>query len=103
MALNFKSIKLDAINIDGKDYFPSTVTVERRMRVAKSSAGGEVTAEMLDNIAECFGDDKDELREKLNHLPVTAVFEIQLYIMNGEDAVQELREKQNKKDEEKDV
>lgn len=96
MALTLETIKLEGVNIDGKNYTPSSVTMERRMRIAKISADGTFgNPEMLDNIAECFGDDKDEIREKLERLPITAIAEIQLYIMDGENAVQKLREKQS--------
>ena len=90
MALTLNSVKTEAIVIDGQQYIPE-ITVERRLRLAKASSKDGMGEEMLDIIADCFGDRKDEVMEKIKHFSVTSLCELQVYLLDGEEGVARFR------------
>lgn len=95
MALTLSTVKLETITIDGQAYSPN-VTVERRLRLAKASGGGDINENMLDLIAECFDEQKMEVREKLNQLSVVGVCKLQMYLLSGDEGIQAFEESEKK-------
>ena len=91
MALTLKTTKLEPVTIDG-EVFALSLTMERRLRLAKAMSGGGFSEESLDIMAECFGDKKDIARAKLAELAFDGLCELQVYLMNGDDGVERFRE-----------
>ena len=92
MQLDLSTAKLNPVTIDGEQFTPS-ITIERRLRLAKTTADNELGSETLDAIAECFGEKKDEIRAKLDYLTVDAMCELQVYLLNGDKGVERYRNK----------
>lgn len=95
MSLSFNTVKLEAVTIDGMEYLPE-ITVERRLRLGKISAEREMSSEVLDLIAECFGSNKDAVRRKLDDFSIMAIYELMMYLMGGDEGLETLRAARNK-------